>query len=256
MTAEPVDLPGFAEDALLDGRVRLLQPRRGHRAGTDAVLLASLSAARAGERAIDAGSATGAVGLMMAARVPDLRVTCVERDGALVAAARLNIGLNGWEDRVRAVSADLFAGATVLAASGLKPGEADLLVTNPPYFDEAERASPDPGRRAARRMEGGDLGSWLRACMGLVRAKGRLVLIHRADRLATCLDALRPGCGSFVVTPIHPRAGDHATRIVIAARKGGSAPLALAPPLVLHGPDGTFTPAAASMHRSLEPSAA
>ena len=53
----------IAEDAFLGGRIRLRQPRRGHRAGTDAVLLAALAAPREGETVYDLGAGVGAVGL-------------------------------------------------------------------------------------------------------------------------------------------------------------------------------------------------
>ena len=46
----------FTEDSLLGGRVRLIQPRRGHRVGTDAVLLAASADARAEETVYDLGA--------------------------------------------------------------------------------------------------------------------------------------------------------------------------------------------------------
>ena len=62
----------LTEDALLGGRVRLLQPRRGYRVAVDAVLLAAAIDAAAGERVLDLGAGVGAVGLCLAARVPGL----------------------------------------------------------------------------------------------------------------------------------------------------------------------------------------
>lgn len=47
------------EDALLGGRVRLLQPRRGYRVAVDPVLLAAAVDARPGERVLDLGCGTG-----------------------------------------------------------------------------------------------------------------------------------------------------------------------------------------------------
>src|SRR5262245_20733903 len=67
------------EDAVLGGRLRLRQPRRGHRVGHDAILLAAATAALPGERAVELGSGVGAAGLALAARVPGLAVTLVER---------------------------------------------------------------------------------------------------------------------------------------------------------------------------------
>src|SRR5688572_25005148 len=84
----------LTEDTLLDGRVRLIQPARGHRAGTDAVLLAAAAPLEAGDRVVDAGAATGAVGLMLARRA-SIRVVLVERDPGLAELCRRNLALNG-----------------------------------------------------------------------------------------------------------------------------------------------------------------
>jgi tRNA1(Val) A37 N6-methylase TrmN6 len=58
----PVEAPDgdVTDDAVLSGRLRLLQPRRGHRFGHDAVLLAAATAARDGDRIVDLGAGVGA----------------------------------------------------------------------------------------------------------------------------------------------------------------------------------------------------
>ena len=66
------------EDALLGGRVRLLQLRRGYRVAVDSVLLAASVEASAGARILDLGCGTGAVALCLAARVPGVTVVGLE----------------------------------------------------------------------------------------------------------------------------------------------------------------------------------
>lgn len=101
-------------------------------------------------------------------------------------------------------------------------------------------------------MAGGDLAGWLASAADLLRPRGRLVLIHRADTLASILAALAsrsPAFGTIRVTPVHARAEADAIRVVVAAVKGGGGPLSFAPALVLHGEDGGFTPESAALHR-------
>lgn len=241
--------PEITRDALLGGTVSLLQPRRGHRAGTDAVLLARLCDARDGERVVDLGSASGAVGLMIAADRPGARLLFVERDPALVELCRQNIVLNGLGERASALVADVFASVADRRRAGLASGSADLVVTNPPFMDVGARGSPDAGRRAAHVMSGGGLTEWLAAALDLLRARGRLCMIHRADRIGTCLEALSRGFGSPVLIPVQPAAGRDATRILVSAVKGGRAALVLRPALVLHGPGGCFSAEAETLHR-------
>src|SRR5437764_8210097 len=95
---EPRD--GFTEDAFLGGRLRLRQPRAGHRAGHDAVLLAAATAARAGQRVVDFGAGVGAAGLALASRVSGLDLVLVEIDPRLAALARDNAALNDIAARV------------------------------------------------------------------------------------------------------------------------------------------------------------
>jgi tRNA1(Val) A37 N6-methylase TrmN6 len=239
----------ISEDALLGGRVRLLQPRRGHRAGTDAVLLAAAAGVEAGETIIDLGSASGAVGLMVAMRAPGARLIFVERDESLVTLCRRNISLNELGDRARAVAADVFAPRAERIAAGLAPEQADVVVSNPPFFEgEGARPSPDAARRAAHHMAGGTLVGWIETAADLLRPRGRLVMIHRADALATCLAALARRFGTIRVTPVQAHAGSDSVRVLLSAVKGGKAPLSLAAAFVLHGADGRFTEAVAAMH--------
>ena len=78
---------------------------------------------------------------------------------------------------------------------------------------------------------------------------GTLALIHRADRLADVLAGLGGRFGAVAIRPVYPRAEAAATRIVVTARKGSRAPLALLPALVLHDAQGRFTAEAEALHR-------
>lgn len=236
-----------SEDTLLGGRVRLLQPSKGHRVGTDAVLLAAAARAQPGESVIDAGAASGAVGLMVAARCPGVTLTLLEREPALAALAQRNLVLNDAAGRV--ALADLLDPRSRRAAD-LVPASADLVVTNPPFLEEGQaRLSPNPNRASAHALPVGGLEAWLRACAGLLRPKGRLVLVHRADRVGSCLAALGRGFGGVRLRFVHPQADRPAIRVLASAVKGSRAPLVIEPPLVLHDEAGRFTVLAEALHR-------
>ena len=138
------------EDAILGGRLRLRQPKRGHRVGHDAILLAAACPARAGERVVDLGAGVGAAGLALAARVPDTTVTLVEIDPELAALAAANAERNDLAGRVRVAILDVAAPARAFAAAGLAPESVARVLMNPPFNDPArQRASPDRRRRLA-----------------------------------------------------------------------------------------------------------
>ncbi len=238
-----------ASASWLGGRLRLRQPERGaHRAGTDAALLASLVRPSPGLTVCDVGAATGAVGLAVALRAPDCRVILVERDPDLAALARDNATLNGVSDRTTIIAADVLARGNERRAAGLVPALADLVLTNPPFFETGRhRASPVAGKAAAHTFPVNGLDGWLRTCVELLRPRGRLGMIHRADALPDCLDALRGRFGAILVRPVQAHAAGPAIRVLISAVKGSRAPFTLAAPLVLHAEDGSFTPVAMAL---------
>src|SRR5271155_2633391 len=91
MADEPLETrPDLTDDAALGGRLRLLQPRRGHRFGHDAILLAAATPARDGDRVADLGAGVGAAGLALASRVTGARITLIEIDPYLTALAEEN----------------------------------------------------------------------------------------------------------------------------------------------------------------------
>jgi len=237
------------QDAILGGRLRLRQPARGHRAGTDAVLLAAAIGLTEGVLC-DAGAGVGAVGLAAAIDRPGLKATLIERDPFTAGLARANAALNGLEARVRVVEADLTQ-PSARRAAGLADGFADCLATNPPWLAPGRaRVSPHARRAAAHAHEEGGEGleGWMRAAAALTRPGGQLALIHRADHLAQVLGACEGRFGALSVLAIHPRAQEPAHRIIVRGVKGSRAPLRILPPLILHEGTG-FTPLAEALHR-------
>jgi tRNA1(Val) A37 N6-methylase TrmN6 len=241
-----VNTPEVSEDALLGGRVRLRQPAIGYRAGMDAALLAAACGASDGERVIDAGCGPGAALLQAAARSPGARFTGVERDPEAFALARGNLALNGLESRAEVRQADVRDGFRPLQLAPF-----DVAICNPPFFDDPDAMrAPHPARTGAYMAEGG-LAVWIGFLLKAVREGGRIVVVHRAERLADLLGLLAPKAGSFAIRPVHPHADAPAKRVLVQAVKTGRAPLRLLPPLVLHARGGGHTPEAEALLRGL-----
>lgn len=229
----------FTDDAVLDGRLRLRQPREGHRVGHDAILLAAATAAKKNEYAVDLGAGVGAAGLALACRVDGLRVALVDIDPSLTVLAAENAARNGLATRVSAITLDVRAPARAFAAAGLKPGSADRVLMNPPFHDSGrQKQSPHAGRRLAHAASPDALPVWIGAAARLLSARGVLTLIWRADGLLDVLTALKRGFGGAAVMPVHPKPGAPAIRILVRAAKQSRAPLTIYPGLILNDADG------------------
>ena len=243
MTSTLDDTP--TDDLFLGGRLRLLQPGKGHRAGLDAVMLAAATAVLAGEHVLDVGCGTGVVGLCIASRIAGTRVTGIEIDPTVADLARENARRNGLADRVAVVTGDVRAPEATLVAQGLVRESFDVVVSNPPFL-AADRGtgSPRPDRRRASQMAEAGLDEWLRFMAAMARPGGRLALVYDAAALAEVLAALEGRFGDIAVLPLHPTASAPALRVIMLARKGSRAPLRLLPGLVVHRDDRGFTDAA------------
>jgi len=230
-------------DRLLGGRVTLEQPAKGFRAGLDAVLLAASVAAPAAARVLDAGAGTGAAALCLARRRPDLEVVGLEREPATAALARANAARNSGAGRVTIETADL------LAPPSAQQARFDAVMTNPPFNPPEGRAAPSPARAAAM-VDAVGPAAWLVACLARLAPGGRLVLIHRADRLPAVLAALEPSAGAIEIIPLWPGPGAAAAkRVILRCRKGARGPAILRRGLVLHDETGMFTDAAEALLR-------
>ncbi len=234
----------LTEDALLGGRVQLLQPARGYRVAIDAVLLAAAVDAVPGQRILELGAGVGAVGLCLAARLAGCGVVGIELQPALAELAERNANLNGMADRVRTVVHDL-----------ARPLPADLgrfnhVVTNPPYLAAAVAdPSPDPSKALATVESSADLERWLAAATAAAEPAGTLLIIHRSDRLDEILGHLsRLGWGDATVKRLPP-----AARILVRARRADRPTRRDALPLTLHRPGGGYTDEAEAILRHAGP---
>jgi tRNA1(Val) A37 N6-methylase TrmN6 len=227
---EPVG--DFTEDGFLGGRLRLQQPKSGHRAGHDAILLAAATPALPGHRVVDFGAGVGAAGLAVATRVTGIDLVLVEIDPAMAALARANAVLNGLPASV--VELDITSGAEACAAVGLPPDFADAVLMNPPFnHPQRHQASPDQSRAVAHLATATTLAQWIHAARRILKSMGVLTLIWRADGLAEVLAALDRGFGSVAILPVHGDAAAPAIRVLVYAVKGGRAPTVLYPGLML-----------------------
>jgi tRNA1(Val) A37 N6-methylase TrmN6 len=203
----------------------------------DAVMLAAAIPAVPGENVLELGAGAGTVSLCLKARVPDVGVTGVEIDPALTELAGANAAANGFDCRF--VAADIFALPPELKR------DFDQVFSNPPFHGEGQ-VSPDTARATAL-SDVGKLSGWLKLGLQRTVSGGVFTTILRADRLAEALATL-PIQGVSVL-PLWPRAGEPAKRVIVQARKASRAPFALLPGLVLHQPDGAWTPEAQAVLR-------
>lgn len=230
------------EDSLLGGRVRFLQPVDGYRAAVDPVLLAASAPAQDGDRVLDLGCGAGAISLCLLARVPGLTVTGIEQAPEMHDLAERNAALNGATGRFAP-----HLGRVEARPPHFEEGVFDLVLANPPYLETDRADLPESALKAAAHVEGEvPFAEWVEAAYRALRHKGRLAMVHRADRLADMLEPMQNRFGGLQIHPLYPKGGRDAKRVIVMARKGVRTPLSLSSGVVLHNMDGSYTPPVAA----------
>ena len=214
----------LTEDAFLGGKLHLLQPKKGYRAGVDPVLLAATVQAIAGQRVLDLGCGVGAAALCLAARVPGLSLTGVEMQEDYAALARRNGG-----DAFEVITADL----ADLPLS-VRQRQFDHVLANPPYFDRTASRASGVRRRETSLGEITPLPVWVKIAAKRLAPKGIAHFIHRAERLPEILNVMSGRLGSIEVLPLAPRIGRAAELVIVRGCKNGRGAFRLHAPLILH----------------------
>ena len=203
----------FTADAFLGGRVTVLQPKTGFRAGTDSVLLAAaLDPAQTGE-ACEFGCGAGGALFPAAWRLKNAVFTGLERDPVMLDLARRGLEENAFGDRVGVQEQD------IAAIPADWENRFDLAFSNPPFFEAGKIKPPGEGREGAY-VESLPLKDWIGAMLYTLKPKGRFVMIHRASELARILAAIERRTGEITVMPVRSFPGADAKRVIVKARKG------------------------------------
>ncbi|WP_457572826.1 tRNA1(Val) (adenine(37)-N6)-methyltransferase [Desulfolithobacter sp.] len=220
------------EDSLFSGRLVCRQHVAGYRFSVDSILLAGMVQVRAGEKVLDLGCGCGVIGLILAFRNPDIRLTGLELQEGLVRLARDNVATGGFEARFRIVQGDL---RTI--DQFLEPESFDQVVCNPPFYPLGSgRINREDEQKLARHEITATLAEVVRAAAFCVRNRGRVSLVYPASRLGVLLITLQEQrLGVQKIVPVYSYPEDDRARLVVvrAVKNGGDTTL-LAPPMYIY----------------------
>jgi tRNA1Val (adenine37-N6)-methyltransferase len=177
--------PGETVDTFVNGRLQIIQSRKGYRFSIDALLLADFVILGDEDIVVDLGTGCGIISLLLAIQKKPGFMVGLELQNELVSQAQRNVALNELEEKITVIQADL-------RHLPLSSGFADIVVCNPPYRRaQSGRINPDVGKAIARHEIAASLDAVLAASTALLKGKGRLALIYPANRLAETLTKMR-----------------------------------------------------------------
>lgn len=225
---------------------KLIQRGPHERLGMDSVLLSNFLHPSKTDRVCDLGCGFGAITILLAARYKESCIDGVDIQQTAVELLNDNIALNGLENRVRAIHADLRKLDGILDV-----GAYSAVICNPPYFRKgAGKVGNLPAKQIARTEEGAMLEDICRAASRLTKNGGEFAVVYRTERLCDLMVAMR----AVRIEPkrlqyIHPTASSEPKLMLVAGRKNARKGLRTLAPLIIMKDDGSYTEEYLSAYR-------
>jgi len=226
--------PDETLDTFLNGKLHVLQKKKGYRFSLDAILLSQFVRIRKNERAIDLGTGCGILPLLLSHTTKALSFVGVEIQKGLAECARKNVVLNHLDGRISILRQDFRK-----LRGTFPPGSFDVVLSNPPYRRyRSGRINPSVEKAVARHEIKGTLEDLIAIASYLLPPQGRCYLIFPALRTVDLFVALREGkLEPKRLQFVHPRIEGEAKLILTESVKTSGVELKIMNPLILHESD-------------------
>ena len=206
--------------------------------GVDAVLLSGFAHVNDGETAVDLGTGTGVIPILLEAKTKGKQFYGLEIQEESVDMARRSVALNHLEDKIKIDRGDIKKVEEIYPRSSF-----DVVTANPPYMNHGGGLHNQFGPKAVARHEIlCSLEDVVKGASKLLRFGGRFYMVHRPSRLIDIVCTLR----NYKLEPkrirfVHPYANKEPNLVLIESVRSGNPMLKVMPPLVIYGDDKKYT---------------
>ena len=225
-------------DDLQRNGLKIIQKTDGFCFGMDAVLLSGFASVKPGERALDLGTGTGIIPLLLSAKTKGDHFTGLEIQTEIMKMAQRSVALNGLEKKIDIIQGDIKEASRIFGAASF-----DVVTSNPPYMNDAHGLkNPGDVKAISRHEVLCTLEDVVREGTKALKPGGRFYMVHRPHRLAEIITVMR----QYKLEPkrmkfVHPFADKDANMVLIEAVRGGGAGLKLEPPVIVYKEPGVYT---------------
>ncbi|MBE5977009.1 tRNA1(Val) (adenine(37)-N6)-methyltransferase [Lacrimispora xylanisolvens] len=225
-------------DDLQRNGYQIIQNRDGFCFGMDAVLLSGFAKVKPEEKAIDLGTGTGIIPILLEAKNEGLHYTGLEIQEEVADMAARSVALNHLEDKITIVRGDIKEASRLFGAASF-----DVVTSNPPYMNDAHGLkNPDLPKAISRHEVLCTLEDVAREAARLLRPGGRFYLVHRPHRLIEIITALKSvGMEPKRMKMVHPFADKEANMVLIEAVRGGRSMIKVEAPVIVYKEPGVYT---------------
>lgn len=206
--------------------------------GMDAVLLSGFAKVKPGERALDLGTGTGIIPILLRGKTEGRDFTGLEIQEESADMARRSVAYNHLEDTISIVTGDIKEAARLFGAASF-----DVVTCNPPYMTGNHGlVNPDMPKAIARHEILCSLEDVVREAAKVLRPGGRFYMVHRPFRLAEIMTILV----SHHLEPkrmrlVYPYIDKEPNMVLMEALKGGRSRITVEKPLIVYKEQGIYT---------------
>lgn len=224
-------------DDLCRNGLRIIQNEKLFRFGMDAVLLSGFARVKEDGLALDLGTGTGIIPLLLSAKTPGRHFTGIEISALSADMASRSVALNNLNDRITIVRGDIREADALFA-----PASFDTVTSNPPYLQGSHGLlNPDIEKAAARHEIFCTLEDVIRAAAKLLVPGGHFYMVHRPFRLAEIICTLsRYGLEPKRMRLVYPRLDREPNMVLIEAVRGGRPRMTVERPLIVYDSPGVY----------------
>ncbi|MGN0244289.1 MAG: tRNA1(Val) (adenine(37)-N6)-methyltransferase [Lachnospiraceae bacterium] len=225
-------------DDLYRNGYRIIQNKQWFCFGIDAVLLSDYAKVKKGETAIDLGTGTGVIPILLEAKTQGRHFTGLEIQKPCADMARRSVALNQLQEKVEIVTGDIKEIPGLFA-----PASFDVVTSNPPYMiaTHGELCQND-AKAIARQEVCCTLEDVVKQAAFLLREKGRFYMIHKPFRLAEIFQVMT----KYRLEPksmrlVHPYVEKEPTMVLVEGVKGAKSRITVHPPLIVYDKQQQYT---------------
>ena len=208
-------------------RLRLIQKTDGLTFGTDALLLAAY-VKKGYQNALELGSGTGIISMLLLARDKVKKITALEIQEEYARLTERNAELNGLTSSLTALEADVrdFNGE----------GKFDLVFTNPPYMKSDAGKNNDKMKKSVARHEiCGNIYDFTAAARRALKFGGDLYAVYRAERISDLFCAMRENkIEPKLLTPVIANQKSEPSMILVRGTLGAAVGLKFTRPFIIY----------------------
>ena len=206
--------------------------------GMDAVLLSGFATVNEGEKALDLGTGTGILPILLEAKYSGDHYTGLEIQAESVEMARRSVLYNDLQERIDIIEGDIKEASVIFGKASM-----DVVTSNPPYMTNHHGLkNPNDAKAIARHELLCSLEDVVRESAAVLKPKGRCYFVHRPSRLVEIFEAMR----KYRIEPkrmrlVYPYVDKEPNMVLVEGVRGGGAQLTVEPPLIVYDAPGKYT---------------